>query len=58
VIFTFLSACAGPAVYKDVFNVDSGLNARTFSASVEDCYLAVSRVILSQNFRIEKEDSQ
>ena len=31
---------------------------RTFNASVENCYLAAKRAVLSQNFRIEKEDLQ
>lgn len=53
-----LSACSSPQVYKDVFNKDGGPNVRTFKASVDTCYLAVSRAVLSQNFRIEKEDSQ
>jgi len=58
VILLFLSACGGPQVYKDVFNTDSGPNVRTFSASVDACYLAVKKAILTQNFRIEKEDPQ
>jgi hypothetical protein len=53
-----LSACGGPQVYKDVFNTEGGPNVRTFNASVDTCYLAVSRAILSQIFRIEKEDNQ
>jgi hypothetical protein len=57
-IFTFLSACGGPQVYKDVFNKDGGPNVRTFNASVENCYLAAKRAVLSRNFRIEKEDLQ
>lgn len=58
-ILTFLlSACGGPQVYKDVFNSDGGPNVRTFSSSVDTCYLAVKKAILTQNFRIEKEDFQ
>jgi len=53
-----LSACGSPQVYKDVFNTDSGPNVRTFNASVDTCYLAAKRAVLSQNFRIEKEDLQ
>ena len=53
-----LSACGSPQVYKDVFNTDSGPNVRSFSASVDACYLAVKKAILTQNFRIEKEDIQ
>ncbi|MBU4320290.1 MAG: DUF2242 domain-containing protein [Thermodesulfovibrionales bacterium] len=58
IILIFLSACGSPQVYKDVFNKDGGPNVRTFNASVEDCYLAAKRAVLSQNFRIEKEDLQ
>lgn len=50
-------ACS-PQVYKDVFNTDSGPNVRTFNVSVDTCYLAAKRAVLSQNFRIEKEDLQ
>ncbi len=57
-IFLSFSACGSPQVYKDVFNKDGGPNVRTFSASVDACYLAVKKAILTQNFRIEKEDSQ
>ena len=57
-LLIFLSACGSPQVYKDVFNIDSGPNVRTFNVPVDACYLAVSKAILSQNFRIEKEDSQ
>ncbi|MBI5683376.1 MAG: DUF2242 domain-containing protein [Deltaproteobacteria bacterium] len=52
-----LSACS-QQVYKDVFNTDSGPNVRTFNASVDTCHLAAKRAVLSQNFRIEKEDLQ
>jgi hypothetical protein len=55
---TLLSACGSPQVYKDVFNKDGGPNVRTFNASVDTCYLAAKRAVLSQNFRIEKEDLQ
>lgn len=58
VTFAFLSACGSPQVYKDVFNTDSGPNVKTFNVPVEACYLAVKRAVLSQNFRIEKEDLQ
>jgi hypothetical protein len=58
VILAFLSACGGPEVYKDVFNKDGGPNVRAFNASVDNCYLAAKRAVLSQNFRIEKEDLQ
>lgn len=54
----FSTACSSPQVYKDVFNTDSGPNVRTFNASVENCYLAAKKAVLSQNFRIEKEDLQ
>jgi hypothetical protein len=57
-ILIFLSACGGPQVYKDVFNTDSGPNVRTFNVSVDTCYLAAKRAVLSQNFRIGKEDLQ
>jgi hypothetical protein len=55
---TLLSACGSPQVYKDVFNKDGGPNVRTFNASVDNCYLAAKRAVLSQNFRIEREDLQ
>lgn len=58
IVFSFISACSSPQVYKDVFNTDGGPNVRTFNASVDTCYLAAKRVVLSQNFRIEKEDLQ
>ena len=57
-IFLSLSACGGSQVYKDVFNKDGGPNVRTFNSSVDTCYLAAKRAVLSQNFRIEKEDLQ
>jgi hypothetical protein len=53
-----LSACGSPQVYKDVFNKDGGPNVRTFNASVDNCYLAAKRAVLSQNFRIETEASR
>jgi len=53
-----LSACGGTAVYKDVFKTEKRPNVRTFNASVDDCWLAVSRAVLSQNFKLEKEDTQ
>ena len=52
------SACGSPQVYKDVFNTEGGPNVRTFNASVDNCYLAAKKAVLSQNFRIEKEDLQ
>jgi hypothetical protein len=58
ILIFFLSACGGPEVYKDVFNKDGGPNVRAFNASVDNCYLAAKRAVLSQNFRIEKEDLQ
>ena len=58
-LFIFLlSACGSPQVYKDVFNKDGGPNVKVFNASVDNCYLATKRAVLSQNFRIEKEDLQ
>ena len=36
----------------------AGPNVRTFNSSVDNCYLAAKRAVLSQNFRIEKEDLQ
>ena len=53
-----LSACGGAEVYKNVFNKDGGPNVKAFNASVDNCYLATKRAVLSQNFRIEKEDLQ
>ena len=58
VILIFLSACGSPQVYKDVFNKDGGPNVKVFNASIDNCYLATKRAVLSQNFRIEKEDLQ
>ncbi|MCL4457479.1 MAG: DUF2242 domain-containing protein [Nitrospirae bacterium] len=58
ILISFLSACGGPEVYKDVFNKDGGPNVKAFSASVDNCYLATKRAVLSQNFRVEKEDLQ
>ncbi len=58
ILILFLSACGGPEVYKDVFNKDGGPNVKAFNASVDNCYLATKRAVLSQNFRIEKEDLQ
>lgn len=52
-----VSGCATDA-YKNVFNNEKSPNIKTFAASVDDCYLATKRVVLSQNFRIEKEDAQ
>ena len=58
ILISLFSACGSPQVYKDVFNTEGGPNVRTFNASVENCYLAAKRAVLSQNFRIEKEDLQ
>ncbi|MCL4537293.1 MAG: DUF2242 domain-containing protein [Nitrospirae bacterium] len=58
VFIFFLSACGGSEVYKDVFNKDGGPNVKAFNESVDNCYLAAKRAVLSQNFRIEKEDLQ
>ena len=57
-IIHFLSACGGQQVYKDVFNTDRGPNVKVFNASADTCYLAAKRAVLSQNFRVEKEDLQ
>ena len=57
-LILLLSACGGSQVYKDVFNKDGGPNVKTFNASVDACYLAAKKAVLSQNFRIEKEDLQ
>ena len=57
-LILLLSACGSSQVYKDVFNKDGGPNVKTFNASVDACYLAAKKAVLSQNFRIEKEDSQ
>jgi hypothetical protein len=54
IFLTFLSACGGQQVYKDVFNTGKGPNVRTFNASGDTCYLAAKRAVLSQNFRVEK----
>jgi hypothetical protein len=58
VILIFLSACGGPQVYKDIFNKEGGPNVKVFNASVDNCYLATKRAVLSQNFKVEKEDLQ
>ncbi|MCL5061715.1 MAG: DUF2242 domain-containing protein [Nitrospiraceae bacterium] len=58
VMLIFFSSCSSPQVYKDVFNTDDGPNVKAFNASVDNCYLAAKRAVLSQNFRIEKEDLQ
>ncbi|MDP2681800.1 MAG: DUF2242 domain-containing protein [Deltaproteobacteria bacterium] len=50
-----LFACSRQ-VYKDVFNTDTWPNVRTFNTSVENCYIATKRAVLSQNLRVEKED--
>jgi hypothetical protein len=55
---SLLSACGGPAVYKDVFNTEMGHNVRTFNASIESCWLAANRAVLSQNFKVEKQDDK
>lgn len=52
-----VSGCATDA-YKNVFNNENSPNIKTFAASVDNCYLATKRAVLSQNFRIEKEDAQ
>jgi len=53
-----ITGCASMDTYKNVFNDEKNLNSRTFNASIDDCYFATKRAILSQNFRIEKEDLQ
>jgi hypothetical protein len=58
VLTSFLSACGSQQVYKDVFNADGGPNVKVFNASVDNCYLATKRAVLSQNFRVEREDLQ
>lgn len=52
-----LAGCGGNA-YEKVFNDDQTINARTFNASAEDCYLACKRAVLDQNFTIESDDAQ
>ena len=52
-----LAGCGGNA-YERVFNNDQTINARSFNASSEDCYLAAKRAVLDQDFTIEAEDSQ
>lgn len=52
-----LTGCGGNA-YEKVFNNDQTINARTFSASAEDCYLACKKAVLDQNFTIEADDAQ
>lgn len=58
IILIFLIFACTPQVYKDVFNTENGPNVKSFNASVDNCYLAAKRAVLSQNFRIEKEDLQ
>jgi hypothetical protein len=57
-IAVMVSAGCATNAYKDVFNDETGPNIKTFSAMPDDCYLAAKRAVLSQNFRIEKEDLQ
>lgn len=53
-----LSACAGVAKYNDVFTTSdaNAPNVRTFDAAPEQLYMASCRVLLADDFRIEKED--
>lgn len=56
-IAMIMVGCASSA-YKNVFNDEKSPNAKTFNASLDECYFAVKRVVLSRNFRIEREDLQ
>ncbi len=52
-----MAGCATSA-YKDVFKDENSPNVRTLSALPDDCYIPGKRAVLSQNFRIEREDLQ
>jgi hypothetical protein len=53
-----MAGCGTADVHKKVFNDEKGPNIKTLAASGDVCYLATKRAVLSQNFRIEKEDAQ
>jgi hypothetical protein len=51
------TGCATSA-YKNVFKDENSPNVKTFNTLPDNCYLAAKRAVLSQNFRIEREDLQ
>lgn len=53
---SLLAGCSGPSAYHRVFKHADQHNARTYPASLETCWLAVSRAALSLNFGIDKEE--
>jgi len=52
-----ITGCATSG-YKNVFNDENSPNVKTFHVLPDDCYIASKRAVLSQNFRIEREDLQ
>jgi len=52
-----ITGCATSG-YKDVFNDENSPNVKTFNVLPDDCFIASKRAVLSQNFRIEREDLQ
>lgn len=56
-IAVLIAGCATSA-YKDVFKDENSPNVKTFNVLPDDCYIAGKRAVLSQNFRIEREDLQ
>jgi hypothetical protein len=56
-MIVLITGCATGG-YKDVFNDEKSPNVKTFNVLPDDCYIASKRAVLSQNFRIEREDLQ
>jgi hypothetical protein len=57
-LMAILTTGCATSAYKNVFKDENSPNVKTFNALPDNCYLAAKRAVLSQNFRIEREDLQ
>ncbi len=57
-LMAILTAGCATSAYKDVYKDENSPNVKTFNVLPDDCYVATKRAVLSQNFRIEREDLQ
>ena len=57
IVILTLVGCGGN-IYHDVFNDENSINVKAFAVPAERCYQSAKRAVLSQNFRIEKDDVQ
>ncbi|MEI7999134.1 MAG: hypothetical protein WCH62_06490 [Candidatus Omnitrophota bacterium] len=51
-----LAGCAGAPVYKQIQKDNATYNSRTFTATSEELQKALSQMLLSKKFQIDKED--